>query len=118
MRPRYNIGTQWEYRGSFEGQGECVEDIDVVQAKAYESRNLGGENTEKANLKKSKEWHCVVISFVSTGEDDPQIYNLTDLMICGTIYIRNTEGESGRGDMIPVHFFRPCLSQDFYKTLD
>ena len=52
----------------------------------------------------------MVINFVSTGEDDPQVYNLTDSMIFSTIYIQNTEGESGRGDKIYVHFLAMFIS--------
>lgn len=41
----------------------------------------------------------MVINFVSV-EDDPQAYSLPDWVICSTIYMQNTEGESGRGDKV------------------
>lgn len=59
----------------------------------------------------------MVINFMRVGEDDPQAYSLTDWVICSTVYVRNTEGESGIGHKIYVHFLSR-LSQGCYKTFE
>lgn len=64
----------------------------------------------------SKEWQCLVINFVSIGQDDPQAYSWTDQVICSTIYTQNIEGESE--EIRDLFIFLAMLSQDFYKTFE
>lgn len=71
------------------------------------------DRTERANLKKRKGWQCMVINFVSV-EDDPQAYSLPDYVICIQFIYRILKENQVKG----IRYFRPCLSQDFYKTFE
>lgn len=55
----------------------------------------------------------MVINFVSV-EDDPQAYSLPDYVICIQFIYRILKENQVKG----IRYFRPCLSQDFYKTFE